>query len=289
MARKSTNVRKQAISTTVLGGALRLLGLASPRAAAALAARIFFRTPARRPTSAAEAAVLASGNRSDLDRGDRRLATWTWGATGPAVLLVHGWGGSAAQMTPFVEALREAGIRVVAFDGPGHGESAGRSASIPAFADAIARVAGAVGPLAGVVAHSMGGPAFSLAAARGLDAGTAVFVGPPSDAAAWVREFARALDLSPRVEPLLRARIEALAGERIDRLNARALGPALRMPLLVVHDRDDREVPIADGKRVAADAADGRLHATAGLGHRRILRDPGVVERTVRFVASRAA
>ena len=289
MARNSTNVRLHALSVTTLGGALRLLGLASPRAAAALAARIFFRTPARRPTSPAEARVLATGTRGDLGLGVHRLATWAWGTTGPAVLLVHGWGGSAAQMTPFVEALRDAGIRVVAFDGPGHGESAGRSASIPAFADAIARVAAAVGPLAGVVAHSMGGPAFSLAAARGLEAGTAVFVGPPSDAAAWVRGFVRALALSPRVEPLLRDRIEAIAGEPLDRLNTRALGPSLRMPLLVVHDRDDREVPIADGERVAADAANGRLHATAGLGHRRILRDPGVVDLAVGFVTSRAA
>lgn len=286
MTQNSTNVRPNFVAPAPLRAAFRVLAATSPRTAAAAGAALFFRTPPRRPTSAAERAVLDAGRRLDLGSGRSRLAAWSWGEGRSVVLLAHGWGGSAAQLTPFVAPLVAAGFAVVALDGPGHGESAGRSASIPAFAEAMARVADAHGPLDGVVAHSMGGAAFSLAAARGVGARRAVFLGPPSDAAAWYGEFVRFLQLPSRAEPALHARIELVAGEPIGRLNSRTLGPALRMPLLVIHDRHDREVPLADGARVAADATDGRLHVTEGLGHRRILRDAEVLGRAVEFLAA---
>jgi pimeloyl-ACP methyl ester carboxylesterase len=69
-----------------------------------------------------------------------------------------------------------------------------------------------------------------------------------------------------------------------DTLHADALGPSITSPLLVVHDRGDAEVPWSDGARNAASASDSRLHTTLGLGHRGILRDPGVVAEVVRFV-----
>jgi predicted ATPase len=55
--------------------------------------------------------------------------------------------------------------------------------------------------------------------------------------------------------------------------------------MLVIHDQDDREVPWADGAAIAAAALDARLVTTHGLGHRRILRDPSVIEASVDFVA----
>jgi hypothetical protein len=53
-----------------------------------------------------------------------------------------------------------------------------------------------------------------------------------------------------------------------------------------VHDRHDKEVPYADGARVADAWPAARLHTTESLGHQRILRDPAVVAEVTRFVAS---
>lgn len=280
----STNVRATPPPPPWLRLGARALAAVSPRLAAAALAPLFFRAPPRRRRSEAEVEVLARAERLDLGRGPGRLAAWRWGE-GPAVLLAHGWGGCAGQMTPFVAPLLEAGYSVVAHDMPGHGQSPGRSASIPAFAAAIARLAAAAGPLHGAVTHSMGGAALSLAVARGLPVGRAVLVGPPADAAAWLDAYVRWLALPAAAAPALRARAEQIAGERLDRLNAGALGPHLRLPLLVIHDRQDREVPLEDGARVARDAAAGRLLVTDGLGHRRILRHPEVAAAAVRFLA----
>jgi len=285
MAQKSTIVRpKHPDAPPLLRAGVSALAAVSPRLAAAAVAPLFFKAPARRQRPDAEREVLARGERLSLGRGRDRMVAWRWGE-GPAVLLAHGWGGCAGQMTPFVAPLVAAGFGVLAHDAPAHGQSPGWAASIPAFADAIARIAGLAGPLHGVVAHSMGGAAFSLAASRGLPARRAVFVGPPSDAAVWFEGFVRWLALPAAAKPALRARAEAIAGERLDRLNSRVLGPGMKVPLLVIHDRQDREVPLEDGERVAREAADGRLLVTDGLGHRRILRDAAVAAEAVRFLA----
>ena len=255
----------------------------SPALAASAVAPFFFLAPRRRPRSWEEREVLKDGVRLEIVGERRRMPAWRWG-TGPAVLLVHGWGGCAGQMTPFVWPLLRAGFSAVAIDAPAHGEAKGRLASIPVFAAAIERAAEVAGPLAGVVAHSMGSAAFSLAASRGLLARRAVFVGPPSDAAVWYRDFVRWLSLPEAAEPAFRARIEAIAGERLDRLNVRALGPEMKVPLLVIHDRHDREVPLSAGQEVARFSADARLLVTERLGHRRILKDPDVADAAVRFL-----
>jgi hypothetical protein len=64
--------------------------------------------------------------------------------------------------------------------------------------------------------------------------------------------------------------------------------PPIPPALLVVHDRDDPEVPLAAGSAVA-EAWRARLDVTSGLGHRRILRDEAVVSAVVEFVTGQLA
>jgi hypothetical protein len=57
----------------------------------------------------------------------------------------------------------------------------------------------------------------------------------------------------------------------------------VNVPVLVVHDTDDREVPYADGPRLA-EVFGARLLTTNGLGHRRILFAREVVAAAVEFI-----
>ena len=65
----------------------------------------------------------------------------------------------------------------------------------------------------------------------------------------------------------------------------RRVAPRLRAPLLLLHDEGDREVPFAHGQAVAAAWPGGHLLPLRGLGHRRLLRDPAVIQAVVEFVA----
>mgnify|MGYP003291741877 CR=1 FL=1 len=58
----------------------------------------------------------------------------------------------------------------------------------------------------------------------------------------------------------------------------------MRTPLLVIHDREDAEVPWQEGAIIAQAWPGATLSTTSGLGHRRIVHDPAVVERAVGFL-----
>lgn len=262
---------------------LGALSALAPGQAGALTAHLFLRPPPRRAPGKREADVLLQADRFDAEFEGETLQAYLWGQ-GPAVMLVHGWGGSAGQLYPFVEPLVRAGFAAVAFDAPGHGSSTGSWLAIPRYAAAIARVAEQVGPLHAIVAHSMGGPAAALALARGLHTTRFVQIGPPADALFWFENFARTLGLSAPATAAARRAIERKAGMRLSDVNARAIGQRLALPLLVIHDKGDREVPWTDGAAVAAAVPGARIELTAGLGHRRILRDAGVVKQALAFV-----
>jgi pimeloyl-ACP methyl ester carboxylesterase len=276
---KSTNVR-----TVALRSSLALLGGIAPTAAATLTSRLFLRTPAR-PGRGVTGGVMASAERFELRFEGLRLAGYDWQGTAPAVLLVHGWGGRASQMRHFVEPLRARGHRVVSFDAPGHGESQGSELSLPTFARALQCLAREVGALHAIIAHSFGAAASAVALAEGLSAERAVFLGPPSNELRWFERFGEYLGLSAAAREAAKAAIERRVGAPFSRFSAESLGPAVTLPLLVLHDRLDREVPYEDGVRIASATPGAVLQTTQGLGHRRILRDARVIGSVMSFLA----
>jgi pimeloyl-ACP methyl ester carboxylesterase len=212
------------------------------------------------------------------------LPVYRFNRPGPPVLLVHGWGGSTAQLAGFVEPLLARGASVVAFDAPGHGDATGTQLAIPRFARAIQRVAESVGPLRGIIGHSMGAAASLFAVSLGLHVDRAVLIGPPASEYEFFKQWFATLGLPDQILPLAKQRVVDRVGVTFERLRPQPLTAGVMTPLLVIHDRDDREVPYTDGLAIANAARHGQLHTTQGLGHRRILRDPTVVLTTVNFV-----
>ncbi|MFX5784983.1 hypothetical protein ABTE36_21075, partial [Acinetobacter baumannii] len=55
-------------------------------------------------------------------------------------------------------------------------------------------------------------------------------------------------------------------------------------PMLIVHSRDDREIPFADAERLARAGSATEFAPMDRLGHRRILYAPEVIARIVEFM-----
>jgi pimeloyl-ACP methyl ester carboxylesterase len=244
---------------------------------------VLFRRPPRHRRSDFPSTALASGQRVDLVLDGRRLAVWRWGA-GPTVLLVHGWGSRGARLGDFVAPLTHAGFSVLAFDAPGHGASAGRLSSLPQFIAAIRTIGEHLGPLHAVVAHSMGGAATALAMAGSLDLERVVFLAPAADPAGYSERFASVFGLTDEVVFRMKRGLERRFGIAWKDFDVLAAAATLTSPLLVIHDSDDRDVPLSDGASIAAAWPGARLVETNGLGHRRIVHDPTVVLRAVAFL-----
>lgn len=267
-----------------------LLSAAAPALAVRLLERLWF-TPPRARTDAAARRWLGRARPLEVRAHGKAVRTWTWGK-GPAVLLVHGWGGNAGQMHALGEALHARGLRVIAFDAPGHGHSAparaGGRVDMVEFAHALRVVAAGCGPLLGVVAHSGGCTATALALREGwAGAPRMAFIAPFASPSQAVMPFGRAIGASDAVTGRFSRRVQARFARPWTDFDMATL-PASRVPdrSLVVHDAGDREVPAAHGRALAAAWPGARWMETSGLGHRRLLRDPAVVAGIADFIAA---
>ncbi len=274
--KNSTNVR-------LMKWAIEVADLISPTLASELALRAFL-TPARPRRPEREQAVLASATPIAMSAGGLPIAAWSWGeADAPAVLLVHGWAGRGAQLGALVPALVARGRRVVTWDAPAHGDSPGRTTTLASMAEVLRAVATRVGPVEAVIAHSFGAAATTIALARGLTAQRVVYVAPLYTIGGTVDRFARTLGLSSGARrDFDQALAHANLAARAD-VEGAHLAPAMTTPLYVVHDRDDREVPYEEGVATVRAWPGARLLTTGGLGHRRVLDDPEVIDAAVGF------
>ncbi|AKV01999.1 Hydrolase [Labilithrix luteola] len=214
---------------------------------------------------------------------DGFLPAWSWGAGTDVALLVHGWEGRGSQLARFAEPLLRERFRVVAFDAPGHGDTRSRRGSVVDHARAVDAVARYVGRVDVVIGHSVGAAASLLATRFGFEPRRFVLISPPIGPARFAAGFVQMLELSKGIESGMVGRLQRRYGMALDELDACADASKVLAPVLVVHDKGDKVVPEGDGEAIARSAPQGRLMATAGLGHYRILKDPTVLEEAVRF------
>lgn len=249
---------------------------------------MFFKTPSRLPVQTEEARILARASEHTVPTAAGDVRAYTWGE-GPRVVLVHGYGGRAAQLTPYVEPLRARGFGVVAYDAPGHGASEGSSIALPEVALALHGVVAHFGGAHAVIAHSVGGAATCLAVHQGLPVTRIALVAPPADLSLWFERFATGLRVPEALLSGVRRQVERRLHAPLSTFNAEAMGAGIHVPMLVIHDDRDREVPFAHGERVAKSVPMGSLVKTTGLGHRRILAHADVVSQVVSFVIEGAS
>lgn len=287
LTQNSTTVRAAAapLPWRLLQAALGAVSRISPPFAALLAERLFL-TPRRHPRPAHERAGLRGARAFEVPAEDGALRAWEWGTEGPRVLLVHGWEGRGTQLIALVEPLVARGFRVVTFDMPGHGDSPGSLSSFFHFARSMARVAEAVGPLHAIIAHSMGGASTAWALRTSPRPKRLVMIAPPVDIRDFTGPASNALGLNEAATLELERRLGRRFGVPLTDVRADLVLPQMTTPLLVVHDENDREVPITSGELVARAWPGAILERTRGLGHRRILRDRAVIERVTAFATN---
>jgi pimeloyl-ACP methyl ester carboxylesterase len=281
---KSTNVRK--FSCALLrGGARWTSALAPPLALRA--AMYLFERPRRNLRAAPLWRGYADAPVFTFRVGPHRVAARSWGS-GPPVLLLHGWSGHSGDLVAFIPALVQRGLRVLACDAPGHGLSPGTRTNLFEIAAVVRAVERSVGELHGIVAHSLGCLATSLAVHDGLVVRRLVYLSAPAEIAELAAGYTATLGFTPAVYRRMRAAYERRFGTAWDALSAEhlATGPRVaQTDLLVVHDRRDPVVPWHHGRRIRNAWPGARLVTTEGLGHRRILADPAVVRHAAGFVA----
>lgn len=208
------------------------------------------------------------------------------------VMVVHGWTSEASFMTAIAEPLRRSGFRVVLADCPAHGRSLGEHTNLVACAQAMVQVADHHGPFDALVAHSMGALASLMAGVGDPPLPHAVvfkkycLIAAPNRFGEVTRRFASRLGISDAARKHFERHIERVAHMAIDDFCGERFLRKIGQPTLVVHARDDHEVPFHNAEQLAAAGRHVTLLAFDGLGHRRVLYAPPVVRAAVSFLRS---
>ena len=275
--------RKPSLTLQLLRWKYRVLGRFWPAQAARSAFKLWFRTrrfdaPAReqRWARAAEIHVLSLSG--------MRVHTKIFGKGSKTVLLVHGWNGRGLQLGGFIQPLQEKGFRVVTVDLPGHGASSGNSSSVFLMNDALQAVQKKIGPIDGVIAHSFGVTATLYAATQGLKINRLVAISAPLNPQWLVERFATAMHLTESTVAHFNRLFNRRFGEQAwSRISTEENAHNVSCPVLFVHDRDDHDVPWQHSEQLTKVTRNAELFLTNDLGHRRILRNKGVVCKAADF------
>lgn len=271
------NVRQRLALGAIRGG-LAALNAVSPAAAARAAGTLYLRAP---PPPFARNLAGQGFERLALTTPGGNAIAYRYG-TGPAVYLLHGWGGRAFQLSAFVAPLVKAGKSAVLLDAPGHGDAGGRRSSVVAFGQALAAAVAQVGPAHGVVAHSLGALGAIMALADGTPAARYVFLAPATSLEEATRRFQAIVALPAATIDRLKANMVAHFGVPWDHYDLARLKPAA--PLWIAHDRADPDIPLAESEALLPHWAGAQLKVTEGLGHYRLLRNAEVVAEAVAFL-----
>lgn len=272
------------IAIQLLSLGLRSLDAVSPQLAGRWAYRLWFGThrfaEPKRETQWREQAKQLS-----LPHEYGPLALYSWG-DGPTVLLVHGWNGRGTQMGGLAARLVDAGYRAVAFDAPGHGRSPGNSSTIFRIVDAVEVIANEVGPLKGIVTHSFGAMVIARALREQLTTDKVVCINPATQLSLLIETFYGMLRIAPGTQKTFEQLLEKKYGADIDNIISADVNAAeLSIPALIIHDKDDSEVPWQQGELLADAWPGARFVLTQGLGHTRSLRDSETIQQVVNFIA----
>lgn len=266
------------------------LGRIFPKTAGELAYKLFTK-PRIRAVHKTTDEVLESARLFEILYGKQILKAYEWGRGEKTVILAHGWESRGTALRSFVPGLVAAGFRVVAFDGPAHGNSEGKRTNLIHFAGAIRAVVNHLGDVHGIICHSFGG-ASSVFFMTQLEPNFAmkklVLIGVPSNMEKVFRNAFDLMNLPPKAEEAFRKIISEKLGiipfQMAD--SEQTLGKAKVEDVLVVHDKFDDAVPFEAAERVFENFDNVNLLVTQGLGHFKLMKDPRVIQKVVDFVAA---
>ncbi len=241
-----------------------------------------FATPRRIPRPPHEEALLPQATRMVFECG---LVAYKFGSGAPT-LLVHGWEGRGTQLGHFAEPLVQKGYAVYAVDWPGHGESPGKQTTPTHYATFIKSVALELGPLKAVIAHSFGCGSTILATCDGMKVERLVLIAGPDRYQDVVNSYCNRVGMNEKTRKLFFERVTQKVGMTPESLEVSRLAQKIKIPVMIVHDHDDKAVPFAAGERIHKALLRSEFLATNGLGHRRILRDLHVIQKVSEFIVA---
>ena len=286
--RSAHSKRKKPLSLFYLGKKLQILGWLSPKYGGKLAYDMWSSAPKVKQPDAAKA-MIDQAKVEILSWQSKELYAYQWGNGQKTALLMHGWQGFAGQFHMYIPLLVEQGYTVYAIDAPQHGASGGDRSSLLCFSKALQLFLQhkQIEDIDFAIAHS--GGCFSMLHAFDtlhIHVKALVIMSPFYNFCETIvrKYYAKLLNLSKPVLDALETRMEAAYGEDVWEITRMGsyMSSYENTKSIIVHDEDDKEIPIEDSISLKGHLPHAHFIHTAGLGHRRILRHAGLAKEIIK-------
>ncbi|MCB0662090.1 MAG: alpha/beta hydrolase [Saprospiraceae bacterium] len=247
-----------------------------------------FATPQVRAKHKLSDELLESARIFDFLYAGELLKGYEWGDGEKVAILVHGWESRGTALRSLVPMLLKDGYKVVAFDGPAHGNSTGKRTHLIHFSGALKALITRIGQVDVVITHSFGGAAITYCMQRyikDMHLDKLVMLAVPSTMESIFKEAVEVMKMPKSVAKRVRMRMEKVAGEKIQDLGLPVLGKGLKVnEVMIIHDEWDNVVPFSFARDIYENWDNTILVATEGLGHYRLLKNETVLDRIHRFI-----
>lgn len=272
------------VSQKVQRTALKFCCNALPTLGVKIALYHFMHTRKRRPYRINE--LPHEFQTANLPYRNGHIVTHIWGSGDKIIYLVHGWESNSIWMKGFIAPLLKDGYKVIAFDMPSHGRSSKQATHLGDFASALEFVICVYGKPFGIVAHSFGGTATVLLLSQSRDflPQRLCLIAPMKSLDRHFQVFNTVTGLSESIMNKLFLTLKKRYSLEAKKTDITQLIKGINVSGLLIHDEDDRLIPVADGNHLAAAWSGARYLKTRELGHRKILQDPQVIREATNYI-----
>lgn len=215
---------------------------------------------------------------------DKKIMTYSYGNSPKKVLLVHGWSGRGTQLVKIADKMLEMGYSTISFDAPAHGKSPGKQTLMIEFIASILEIDKKYGPFEFAIGHSLGSMSILNAVKQGLQVKKLVLVGSGDSVNDIVSDFIKKLELKPLIGEKMKTIFEKKYNEEMENYSSYKAAENISIPALVIHDKDDEDVPYTAGENIHKHLKNSKLILTKELGHRKILGDKKVIQEIANFL-----
>ncbi|MBW1298146.1 alpha/beta hydrolase [Aquimarina litoralis] len=263
----------------------KFLNWISPFLASRFGARLFL-TPFKYPRPEREKTMADRSKKENvrIDKINREVVIYSYGDSEKKILLVHGWSGSGTQLSMIADSLLQQGYSTISFDAPAHGEAPGKRSNMLHFVETIYQLEKTYGPFIGAIGHSLGGMSLLRATKFGLPIQKLVIIGTANSITKITQDFAKNLQLGQKTAKLMKEFFDSHYGEDLDNYSGAVSAEGIKIPTLIVHDKQDVDVHYSSAIEINDKLENGTLILTEKLGHRKILGNQKVIDQIVEFI-----
>jgi len=265
--------------------ALKATSLISAKWCASIAFRIFT-TPIRKGSSY-QPPIFEKAEKINIPVNGVNITGYRWNSnSNKKILIAHGFESRSFNFYRYIETLVKQGFGVYAMDAKANGLSEGKTIILPEYTAMFRELEKKFGVFDGYICHSFGGIAVCLYEEEfNHPSSKLVLIAPATETGTAIKMFCKFFNLPDKIVIAMEDFVELKSGKKIDHFSIKRIVKRINNPILWIHDSDDDITPLKDVEEIIIEKPSNIIfHITKGLGHRKIYKEPEIVEKVVEFL-----